>query len=221
MSTKVFLILFTLASLTICFNCQKKTESITGFNEDDTSNNGGPIVRKPNIYIYPTQQIELNVKLNFPCGGKILDSAPKYLNGWNIQVDPLGIINNYYTYLFYEARIPEVLQRKNGWIVKGKNLEKFFERNLNGLLFSEKEISDFLGYWMPLLKKDKTYVIYPHYTRELSKIIDINFSVQPDNIIRVLYLIEEYNNNSKVQTPQIPVYKREGFTVLEWGVVYQ
>jgi hypothetical protein len=40
-------------------------------------------------------------------------------------------------------------------------------------------------------------------------------------MIRVLYLIEEYNENKKVQTPQIPEYKRDGFTVLEWGVVYQ
>jgi hypothetical protein len=35
------------------------------------------------------------------------------------------------------------------------------------------------------------------------------------------YLIEEFNGNNKVQTPQVPLYKRDGFTVLEWGVVYQ
>lgn len=221
MSTKVFLVLFAIVSITICFNCQKKTESITGFNEDDTTNNGGPVVRKPNIYIYPTRKIDLNVQLKFPHGGEILDSAPRYLDGWNIQVDSSGVINNCYTYLFYEARIPEVLQRRDGWIVKIKDLEEFFERNLSVLLFSEKEISDFLDYWIPLLKRDKTYIIYPHYTRILSEIIEINFSIQPDNIIRVLYLIEEYNSKTRVQPPQIPVYRRDGFTVLEWGVVYQ
>jgi len=221
MSTKVFKIIITLICLTICSNCQKKTETITGFNEDDTTNNGGPVVRKPNIYIYPTQPIELNVQLYFPNGGKIIDSEPRYMNGWNIQVDPSGVINNYYPYLFYEARIPEILQRRSGWIVESKDLEEFFERNLSVLLFSEKEKSDFLEYWIPLLKRDKTYIIYPHFTKQLSEIIEIKFSIQPDNIIRVLYLIEEYNGNTRVQTPQIPVYRRYGFTVLEWGVVYQ
>ncbi len=130
-------------------------------------------------------------------------------------------MNNYYPYLFYEARIPEIVQRRRGWIVESNDLENFFERNLGILLFSEKEISDFLEYWIPILKRDKTYIIYPHFTEELSGIIDIHFSIQPDNIIRVLYLIEEDNGNTRIQPPQIPVYRRNGFTVLEWGVVFQ
>jgi hypothetical protein len=37
----------------------------------------------------------------------------------------------------------------------------------------------------------------------------------------VLYLIEEYQGNQIVKLPQVPSHQREGFTVLEWGVVYQ
>lgn len=221
MFKKLLFILTIFVSSILCFNCQKNSESITGFNEDDTTNNGGPVVRKPNIYIYPTEKIDLIVQLKFPNGGKIIDSSPEYLNGWNIQVEPSGVINNQYQYLFYEARIPEILQRRSGWICKGEDLEDFFEQNLSNLLFSEREISDFLEYWIPLFESDKTYIIYPHYKRELSDIIEIYFSIQPDNIIRVFYLIEEYNGNTKVQLPQVPAHKRDGFTVLEWGVVYQ
>jgi hypothetical protein len=103
-----------LISLIFYFGCQKNSESIMGFNVEDTTNNIDPIVRKPNIYIYPTEKIDLNVQLKFPNGGKIIDSSPEYVNGWNIQVEPSRIINGQYQYLFYEARIPERLQRREG-----------------------------------------------------------------------------------------------------------
>ncbi len=221
MLKKFILIIIIFIIPSFCFNCQKSKDSITGFNEADTTNNGGPVVRKPNIYIYPTERIDLTVQLKFPKGGKIIASVPKYLNGWNVHVEPSGIINNEYQYLFYEAQIPKILQRKSGWIIRGENLEDFFRQNLSNLLFSEKEISDFLEYWIPILEFDKTYIIYPHYSKDLSDIIDLYFSITPDNIIRVLYLIEQYKDNYQVQIPQVPSLKREGFTVLEWGVVHQ
>ena len=221
MSTKLIYFLMILLLSTIYFSCHKKSDSITGFTEDDTTNNGGPVIKKPNIYIYPTEKFSLDVQLKFPNGGKIIASAPEYLNSWHIQVEPTGLINDQYQFLFYEARIPEILQRKSGWIIKGKDLENFFQENLINLLFSKKEISDFLEYWIPRLRINKTYVIYPHYAKDLSEIVDIRFSVPPDNIIRVLYLIEEYQGNQIVKLPQVPSHQREGFTVLEWGVVYQ
>jgi hypothetical protein len=220
MFKKMLFALIIFVPVLLYFNCQKNSDSITGFWEDDTSDNGGPVVRKPNIYIYPTEKINLEVQLKFPHGGQIIKSYPEYSNGWNITVEPSGLINDQYQYLFYEARIPEILQRENGWVVKGEELEDFFVNNLSHLLFSEKEISDFIEYWIPLLENDKTYLIYPHFTKELSDIIDMHFSIPPDNVIRVLYLIEEYSGDDEVKIPQIPLYKREGLTVLEWGVVY-
>ncbi|MEJ2050271.1 MAG: hypothetical protein P8Y60_10625, partial [Calditrichota bacterium] len=179
MSTKLVYILMILLLSALYFNCHKNSNSVTGFTEDDTTDNGGPVDRKPNIYIYPTENITLDVQLKFPNGGKIIASEPEYVNGWHIQVEPTGLINNQYHFIFYEARIPEILQRKSGWIIEGKDLEKFFQENLGNLLFSEKEISDFLEYWISILKFDKTYVIYPHYTQDLLEIVDIHFSTQP------------------------------------------
>jgi hypothetical protein len=217
--TTCVLVIFLISML--CFQCQKDAKPVTGFTEEDTTSNSGPVVRKPNIYIYPVEKIDLMVRLKFPHGGKVLDSTPHYSDGWNIQVEPSGLINNQYQYLFYEARIPERLQRESGWIIAGKDLENFFRQNLRNLSFSEKEISDFIDYWIPLLDADETYIIYPHYSEELSGIIDIYFSIPPDNVIRVFYLIEAYTGDENVRVPQIPEYSRDGFTVLEWGVVYQ
>ncbi len=132
---------------------------------------------------------------------------------------PSGFINNQYDYLFYEAQIPELMQREYGWKINGIDLSSFFINNLKSLLFVKEEIDDFIEYWIPLLDTTKTYVIYPQFNEELKKIIQLKFSIVPDNLIRVFYLIEESNENINIKTPQIPSFKREGFTVLEWGVI--
>lgn len=205
--------------ISLLTTCRKDFDSITGYIDADSSNNFGPYVKKPNIYIYPTERIHLDIQLIFPNGGKIIESTPNYENGWEIEVLPSGFINNQYDYLFYEAQIPELMQREYGWKINGIDLSSFFMNNLKSLLFAKEEIDDFIEYWIPLLDTTKTYVIYPQFNEELKKIIQLKFSIVPDNLIRVFYLIEESNENINIKTPQIPSFKREGFTVLEWGVI--
>jgi internalin A len=205
--------------ISLLTTCRKDFDSITGYIDADSSNNFGPYVKKPNIYIYPTERIHLDIQLIFPNGGKIIESTPNYENGWEIEVLPSGFINNQYDYLFYEAQIPELMQREYGWKINGIDLSSFFMNNLKSLLFAKEEIDDFIEYWIPLFDTTKTYVIYPQFNEELKKIIQLKFSIVPDNLIRVFYLIEESNENINIKTPQIPSFKREGFTVLEWGVI--
>ena len=71
-------------------------------------------VDKPNIYIYPNQKVELDVYLNFPKGGSIVQSIPQYKDGWNVTVDTSGLIDNEYHYLFYECRVPNYFQKEKG-----------------------------------------------------------------------------------------------------------
>jgi len=221
MYTKILFVIVLVFIIFIFSNCEKNTESITNSFDEDTTSNGGPVVEKPNIYIYPEHEINLSLTLDFPNGGKVLESIPEYNNGWNIEVEPSGLINNQYEYLFYEAQIPEFLQRDFGWSVTGTQLDSFFTNNLQALSFSDKEITDFTDYWIPLLDANKKYLIYPQFNEELSDIIQLETSIQPDNLIRVWYVIEEYKENIHIEEPAIPVFHRQGFVILEWGVVNQ
>ena len=132
---------------------------------------------------------------------------------------PSGLINNHYQFLFYEAQIPPVIQKEFGWQVAGTDLSSFFKNNLEALLFSQKEIEDFIDYWIPLLDTSRFYVIYPSFNEELEDIIALRFSKEPDNLIRVFYLIEEQKDTRSIEPPQLRIFKREGFVVLEWGVI--
>jgi len=181
----------------------------------------GPVVLKPNIYLYPTENMHLSVTLSFPLGGTMLTSIPEYKSGWNISVEPSGKIDNAYTFLFYESAQPSVWQTKAGWQVHKTELTHFFTTNMTSYGFSKQEITDFIDYWIPLLVDKEYYTIYPQTNKEIDQAISINFSTSPDNIMRLFYLIKGFNNKpaQELEEPVIPGFERNGFHVTEWGVL--
>lgn len=175
---------------------------------------------KPNIYIYPEEKIDLDVSIIFPHGGNVTTSIPKYGDSWkNLSVEPSGKINNEFDYLFYESQNPDLFQYDKGWIISKENLEFFFVKNLKETGFAGQEITDFIDYWIPLLIDHSYYAIYPQYNEKLSEMVDLEFSIKPDNLLRLIYSIEgQHDSTLIIQEPTIPEFKREGFFVVEWGV---
>lgn len=176
------------------------------------------MVYKPNIYIYPLLQTQLCVRLSFPMGGNIVESIPEYTDGWCVDVDVSGKINGEYDYLFYESKQPNIFQYEKGWCVGKADLKSFFEKNMALHNFSPSEIKDFVDYWMPLLTEDNFYCIYPQTSQIIDKIIQLDFSVKPDKIHRLFYGVIGTSEFKKLEEPEIKVFERSGFYVVEWGV---
>jgi len=182
----------------------------------------GPVLYKPNIYLYPTERSQISVNLRFPLGGKIITSIPAYENGWTINVDTSGIIDNKYSFLFYESKQPDIWQLNEGWIIKTSELENFFKDNMLKHGFDGTEIKDFLDYWIPRLTDFGYYEIYPQEPIIIDKAIKLEISKTPDNVLRLYYLIKGVNSNSenKINIPgENYQFKRSGFYVTEWGVI--
>lgn len=180
------------------------------------------VVYKPNIYLYPEKNSQLSVKLNFPKGGKIIKSIPEYEQGWNVTINPDGIIDNHYTFLFYESQQPNVWQRKSGWIIKQKELESFFRNNMTEYGFKGQEIQDFIVYWIPKFTRFKYYAIYPQLAETIDTVIELKISEKPDNLIRLFYVIKGYSHNPNLDLKQPTTeteFTREEFFVTEWGVI--
>jgi hypothetical protein len=180
------------------------------------------VVYKPNIYMYPPQTTQLSVLINFPLGGSIIASLPEYGHGWEVNVDSNGTINNKYTCLFYESIQPDIWQRNSGWIVNSDNLQSFFEDNMSAYGFYGREIRDFTDYWIPRLNKNNFYAIYPQDSSLINRAIELNFSVKPDNLLRLFYLIKGLPE-LPAETPSVPnnilPLNRKGFYAAEWGVI--
>lgn len=177
-------------------------------------------VFKPNIYIYPTEKTDLLVSISFPLEGRVTESIPTYNTGWNVSVEPTGIIDDKYEYLFYECDVPNFFQQEKGWIIEQNNLNSFFEDNLTSHVFSKNEIRDFIDYWIPKFVDSNYYEIYPQYCSDIEKMIVLNFSKEPENIFRLFYYIRGSDTkNSDISVPTIENGIRENYYVMEWGVI--
>jgi len=196
--------------------------AVFGCNPDDCDDDDGPILYKPNIYLYPEQTCNLTVSLEFPLGGRVITSDPGYGKGWSVSVDTNGLIDGKYGYLFYESIQPDKWQKREGWVIAKENLERFFRSNMAEYGFKGREIEDFTEYWLPRLNSSPYYTIYPQTGRIIENLIKLKISVQPNNVKRLYYLIDGVEQTPRVQ-PASPVidnnFRRAGFYVTEWGVM--
>jgi len=175
-------------------------------------------VEKPNIYLYPAENITVCVNLEFPQGGQVLTSVPEYHNEWCVFVEPSGRIDHTYDYLFYESIQPDIWQYEEGWCVKRESLEEFFMTNMGDYDFTEKEINDFIEYWIPLFVDHPYYAIYPQFTSRINEVIQLNFSIQPDRVFRLFYGVVGTSEYKELPGPETNKIRRDGFAVVEWGV---
>ncbi|MDD3807569.1 MAG: hypothetical protein PHE86_06000 [Candidatus Marinimicrobia bacterium] len=134
---------------------------------------------------------------------------------------PNGRIDNIYDFLFYEASVSDLWQVEQGWGVSREDLSGFFLENLSAYGFNNREIDDFLEYWIPLLNGSPYYAIYPQYTSHIADVITLTISKTPDSVLRLFYVIKEVSEVKTLSEPVIPEFDRIGFAVTEWGVIYQ
>lgn len=171
----------------------------------------------PNLYLYPPETITVDVSLGFPVGGHVTVSEPPYEDGWRVQVDPQGWIDNEHGYLFYETSVPQRATTDEGWLLDGANLERDLRRLLSRQGFVGREIDDFIDFWVPRLEGAPWFAVYP---QDAAALVTLTIDPPPDQIRRVLFLIRPLRAPLSLQPPRDlgPLY-REGFVALEWGVL--
>ncbi len=116
--------------------------------------------RKPVVYFYPKDTMDLEVILDFK--GKFTFTWPLYRDKWKIKIYPDSKIFNisdgkYYGYLFWEGTYatPSIDTIKTGFIVEKNEMASFLNEKLSFIGLNDRETNDFITYWVPLLKSDK------------------------------------------------------------------
>ncbi len=180
------------------------------------------MTEKPVIYLYPEKTKDVQVEV-VP-KGDFSFTYPEYTDGWNVRANPDGsliIDDEKYNYLFWESteKYTEMNEGDTkGFVVEGENATAFLEEKLITAGLNAQERTDFITYWAPRMTQHENVFIQFKFNSDCNDHATLNITPNPDEIYRI-YILWRPTENLVIQPkPQsIPVMKREGFTVVEWG----
>lgn len=179
-----------------------------------------PLMKKPVIYLYPEEPMDVSVQLDLKYS-KFTTIYPRF-NGkqtWKVHAEPNGeltIKDKKYPYLFWEAQSYKSQETNEGFIVTDENAEAFLEEKLKILGLNEKEATDFITFWLPVLLKNKLSLC-SFQTEKFFKDIELNITPKPDSLIRVFLTIKKLDEVVNVKEQNLKAVERTGFIVVEWG----
>lgn len=177
-----------------------------------------PIVKKPAIYLYPTEKTTVGVKLKPK--GKVIQSIPSYGDGWRVTVDESGLIDREYRYLFYEAALDgSIALPEEGWSVQYEDLGGWFDRYLGRIGLNDAEANDLKSYWLANLPAAKYYTIRMVDGKTVDNLLGLAICPKPDNLLRVLLHFSPSDARIVIREPAIAKFHRKGFVAVEWGGV--
>lgn len=173
---------------------------------------------KPVIYLYPQEETEVSVNLDF--NGRLTITDPEYGEGWTVTAKPDGTLiceGREYPYLFWEGEKNYELDTSSGFCVRGRDTAKFLAEKLAYLGLNESESREFMEFWLPAMTRNE-YNIITFAGKDYTDNAKLDIAPSPDTLIRVFmtYTPSSCYVDIPEQTLE-PAPEREGFTVVEWG----
>lgn len=175
---------------------------------------------KPVIYLYPEKQMNVRVQMNLN-NSKFLAIYPEFneKNTWNVQANPNGDIlfqDKIYPYLFWEAESYSLPESDEGFIVKADNAIKFLEEKLKILGLNNRESTDFITYWIPVLYRNKLSLC-TFQSKKYFDNFELNITPKPTTLIRIFLSIKKIDAPIDIKEQKLESIERKGFTAIEWG----
>ncbi|MCX7781297.1 MAG: hypothetical protein N2491_10410 [Negativicutes bacterium] len=184
------------------------------------------IVKKPVIYLYPENVQPVEIRHDFK--GRLLTTFPEYHDGWTVIASPSGDLlntkdNRHYQYLFWDGIYdfpPEHYRFTSGFAVKRGDYAAFLQEKLTQIGLSEREINDFIVYWLPEMNQYPNCFIRFRLNDNIGGSSTLTVKPQPQTMIRLF--MEFYGFNAWKDRPHLPEQNlpsiaRQGFTLVEWG----
>lgn len=174
---------------------------------------------KPVIYLYPTKEEVIDVKLEYK--GELTITYPEYKDGWKVKAKPDGTLinledNKEYSYLFWEGISDLESDISEGFVVKNEDTADFLQEKLEYMGLTPKEYNEFIVYWLPILQENKYNLIY-FAGEEYDDYAKLNINPKPDSILRVMMVFKALDKPIEIKEQKLEPFNREGFTVVEWG----
>jgi hypothetical protein len=189
------------------------TVTVTGMAEEYA------LAEKPVIYLYPAQETEVTVTLDFQ--GELTATYPAYNNGWTVLAEPDGTLTNLadgkeYSYLFWEGVADAQYDLSSGFVVDGENTAQFLQETLSAMGLTPKEYNEFIVYWLPQMQGNP-YNLISFQTEAYTDCAVLNITPEPDSVLRVFMAWRGLEEPVDVTPQELSGFERAGFTVVEWG----
>lgn len=176
---------------------------------------------KPVIYLYPEEETQVSVKLDYQ--GKLTSTYPAYNEetGWNVIAQPDGTLTDpdtgreFYC-LFWEGVYPADYDFSTGFVVPGKDTAAFLEESLAQLGLTDKEANEFIIYWLPRMQENP-YNLISFQQEAYTDLAPLEITPAPDSMLRVFMAWKSLNAPKDVAPQTLEPFDRTGFTVVEWG----
>ena len=178
-----------------------------------------PVTEKPVIYLYPTAQMPISVKLDF--GGRLTTTYPAYRDGWEVIARPDGTLTDpvtgreYYC-LYWEGVTDTEYDLSRGFVIPGKDTAAFLEEALAKLGLTEREANEFIIYWLPRMEGN-AYNLISFQTEAYTENAKRTVTPTPDSMLRVFMAWKPLETPIEIEPQELPAFERHGFTVVEWG----
>ena len=174
---------------------------------------------KPVIYLYPEQETQVSVTLDFD--GELTSTYPAYGEGWTVDASPDGTLTDpltgreYYC-LFWEGETDTEYDFSTGFCVAGADTAAFLEGALADLGLTEQEANEFIIYWLPRMEGNAWNLISFQTTAYTDSAV-LTIDPVPDTLIRVFMAWQSLDEPVEVQPQRLIAPERTGFIAVEWG----
>ena len=173
---------------------------------------------KPVIYLYPEEEMEVSVKLDY--NGELMFTYPKYNDGWTVTAKPDGTLidadGNEYSYLFWDGVCDVEYDLSKGYVIKGEDTADFLRDTLEKMGLTPREYNEFIVYWLPQMEGNP-YNLITFQTDAYTDNAVLDIAPTPDSMLRVFMVFKALDKPIEIEEPEIVLFERRGFCVVEWG----
>ena len=182
---------------------------------------GDICLNKPIIYLYPTSETDVNIKLWTP--EKMTHSYPEYnYEKWrNMIAQPNGDLEDMDTWrklyaLYREWKSDNETNFDEWFVVAWKDIIPFLEEKLAILWLNEREAEEFIVYWLPQMEGNEWNLIRFETKTEQNENMPLIITPTPDTVIRVMMDWKAIDEPINISEQQLITPERSWFTVVEW-----
>ena len=180
---------------------------------------GGEEDLKPVIYLYPREETEVTVKLNY--AGTLTVTYPEYRDGWHVTAEPDGTLidpesGKEYSYLFWEGTDETEYDFSQGFCVPGEETAAFLQEHLAQMGLEPREYNEMIVYWLPLMQ-DNAYNLISFQQEAYTQRAELMIAPEPDSVLRVFMAYKALDEPIEIEPQTVEPFERSGFCVVEWG----